>query len=307
MTARTNMLRYNFLNIENCNMCGSEATTHKILGQRLNTSQGWRPKNKKGISVTVMRCTNCGLIYSNPLPIPVDIQDHYGVPPEEYWIPDYFKHNENYFSHELETLKKLLPVTPGMKALDIGAGLGKTMISLEKAGFEAYGLEPSTPFYEKAVSVMKIDPDRLKLGMLADIDYPENTFSFITFSSVLEHVYDPAASLQKALKWLKPGGLIHIEVPSAKWLPARFYNIYYKLRGTSYVTNISPMHSPYHLYEFALKSFEEYSKKADCEIAFHEFFEGAIYFLPKFFHPLLHWYMKRTRTGMELIVWLRKK
>ena len=33
------------------------------------------------------------------------------------------------------------------------------------------------------------------------------------------------------------------------------------MRGTNYVTNISPMHSPFHLYEFGLKSFEELGKK----------------------------------------------
>jgi hypothetical protein len=30
-----------------------------------------------------------------------------------------------------------------MKALDVGAGLGKCMISLNNAGFDAFGCEPS--------------------------------------------------------------------------------------------------------------------------------------------------------------------
>ena len=39
-----------------------------------------------------------------------------------------------------------------MTALDIGAGLGKAMLSLENSGFDTFGLEPSIPFHEKAIS-----------------------------------------------------------------------------------------------------------------------------------------------------------
>ena len=62
------------------------------------------------------------------------------------------------------------------------------------------------PFYERAISKMNIDPGKLKLGMIEDVDYPENHFDFITFGAVLEHLYHPAASIEKAMKWLKPGG-----------------------------------------------------------------------------------------------------
>ena len=48
-----------------------------------------------------------------------------------------------------------------MKALDIGAGIGKCMIALENASFDVYGIEPSNPFYERALSRMKIDPSKI--------------------------------------------------------------------------------------------------------------------------------------------------
>jgi ubiquinone/menaquinone biosynthesis C-methylase UbiE len=193
-----------------------------------------------------------------------------------------------------------------MKALDIGAGLGKAMISLKKAGFDAYGFEPSKSFYERAVSKMNIDPDKLKPGMIEEVDYPENTFDFITFGAVFEHLYHPAKSLEKALKWLKPGGIIQIEVPSSKHLVAKFINRYFKLRGTNYVTHLSPMHSPFHLYEFGLKSFEELSKRLNYSIIKSEYYVCEIVHLPKILHPLLSYYMKKTNTGMQLTVWLRK-
>src|SRR5205085_2091982 len=157
------MLRYYFNHVSHCEMCGDNTESHKVIGQRLNQSQGLHPKKKSGISVSVKKCTNCSLIYSSPQPIPFDIQDHYGTP-------------------------------------------------------------------------------------------PENFFDFITFGAVLEHLYHPAACLEKALQWLKPEGILQVEVPSSKHLVSKLINIYFTLIGTNFVTNISPMHAPFHMYEFSLKS-----------------------------------------------------
>lgn len=299
-------LRYYFKTIENCNMCGSPTGDHKVLGQRLNKSQGLNPAGITGIATSVLQCTRCKLIYTNPQPIPYDIQDHYGIPPEEYWTKEYFTLDPAYFSYEINVAKRLLKAEGQLKALDIGAGLGKCMVSLEKAGFDTFGLEPSIPFREKAIEKMAIDPQRLKLGMLENLDYPDAYFDFITFGAVLEHLYNPAESIEKALKWLKPQGIMQIEVPSSGYLIPKMLNVYYKLRGTNYVTNLSPMHEPFHLYEFGLKSFEELSKKLPFEIAFHEYYVCNIYHVPKALHPLFRWYMQKSDTGMQLAVWLKK-
>ena len=300
-------LRYYFNYVDVCNMCGSSSKDHKVLGQRLNQSQGFNPRSKIGISVSVVKCRNCNLIFSNPQPIPFDIQDHYGVPPENYWRPEYFTVDKNYFGHQIETTKKLSQFDNGMKALDIGAGLGKCMISLTNAGYDAYGFEPSVPFHQKAIEKMNISPDKLRLGMIEELDYPENSFDFITFGAVLEHLYDPAAALKKALKWSKQNGLIHIEVPSSKYLMPKIFNWYFRIRGTNYVNNISPMHRPFHLYEFGIESFKEHARKENYEISHYEYYVCDVYFLPRIIHPLLKWYMKKTNTGMQLAVWLRKK
>jgi 2-polyprenyl-3-methyl-5-hydroxy-6-metoxy-1,4-benzoquinol methylase len=298
-------IKYTFKYIESCNMCGSAISTHKILGKRLNHSQGKNPQKKIGITTTTLKCNCCGLVYSNPQPIPFDINDHYGVLPENYWKENYFKIDENYFASALIPLKNFLKFD-GAKSLDIGAGIGKCMIALEKSGFDSYGFEPSEPFYKMAIEKMKIDPSKLKLGMMEEVDYPENHFDFITFGAVLEHLYDPSTAIIKALKWLKPQGIIHIEVPSSDWLVNKIVNTYYAARGMDYVANISPMHTPYHYYEFTLKSFLEHSKMHNYDIPFHEYYVCYTY-LPKAFDFILKPYMKWTNTGMQLCVFLRKK
>ncbi len=286
-------------------MCGAETGNDKLLGQRLNQSQGLSPRKKKGISVSIMKCRNCQLIYSQPMPIPFDIQQHYGVPPADYWRGIDFEWKSYYFAPEIKIVKELLPFKAGMKALDIGAGIGKAMTSLSKSGFDTYGLEPSATFYEMAISKMGISPDRLKAGMVENIDYPVKSFDFITFGASLEHLYHPAACLEKAISWLKPGGLIHIEVPSSKYFISKLFNFYYRLRGTTYVTNLSPMHMPFHMYEFGLRSFEELGKRLQYRIEKYNFEPCEIMHIPQLFHSLLRSYMRATKTGMQLTVYLR--
>ncbi|MBX2895595.1 MAG: class I SAM-dependent methyltransferase [Cyclobacteriaceae bacterium] len=269
-------------------------------------SQGKNPKNKIGIATTIVQCKQCGLIFSNPQPIPENISDHYGVPPEEYWKADYFKIDGHYFKTEINTLKSLYNFKEGDKALDIGAGLGKCMIALQRAGYDVYGFEPSKPFYERAISKMGIASDKLQNTMIEDANYPNNFFDFITFGAVLEHLYDPSSSIKKAFKWLKPGGIIQIEVPSSDWLIAKILNTCYKVRGLDYVSNLSPMHEPFHLFEFSLKSFQLHSVVNQYEIVFHEYYVAQT-FMPKVLDFVLVPIMRLTNKGMQLCVWLQKK
>lgn len=301
------MKTYHFEEINKCEMCGDNTNNHKIIGQRLNKSQGFDPKNKHGIAVSILKFTKCNLIYTNPQPIPIDIQEHYGIPPESYWKAEQFNYDPNYFSGQIKAAKELLPFHDGMVALDIGAGLGKCMISLSNAGFNTYGLEPSLPFFERALSKMRLSPERLKNSTVEDVYYDENSFDFITYGAVFEHLHHPKETLIKALDWLKPKGIIHLEVPSSNYFISKLINAYFKLIGTNYVTNLSPMHSPFHLYEFDLESFRILGKKLGFQIVKHHFDVCTIpAHIPSILHPLLRWHMEKTNSGMQLTLYIRK-
>ena len=298
--------KYRFEQVSSCNMCGASTEESSLIGLRLNCSQGLRPKLKQGIAVTVRRCKRCNLVYPSPFPIPFNMQDHYGVPPDEYWTETYFRNESNYFFSEITKAKKLINFELGMRALDIGAGIGKSMIALKTAGFDVEGFEPSISFREKAISKMDISADKIKLGMIEEMDFPEESFDFITFGAVLEHLYDPSEAISKAIKWLKKDGVIHIEVPSSDWLISKLVNIFYRIIGTNYVTNISPMHEPFHLYEFTLKSFFDNGKANNYQVISHDYSVCSIIHIPQFLHFLFRWLMKKTSTGMQLTVWLKR-
>src|SRR6476469_2964551 len=87
---------YHFHPVAACEMCGAANDRFELLGLRLNTSQGMRPKRASGLATSVKRCPDCGLIFADPQPRPADFADHYGEA-EDYWNDDYFAADETYF------------------------------------------------------------------------------------------------------------------------------------------------------------------------------------------------------------------
>lgn len=296
---------YRFEKVRQCCMCGLSCQNASVVGLRLNQSQRLRPQQLKGVSVTVCRCHRCGLIFPDPLPIPAQFDDHYSLAASDYWPETYFSDDPDYFCAQLNTLE-LLTRRRGT-ALDIGAGLGKSMKAMERRGFEVFGLEPGPRFYQMAVERLGIEATRLRCDTVEHADYPAESFDFITFGAVLEHLINPGRALAKASIWLKPGGLIHLEVPHAGWLLSRLINFYYRLQGTRFVTHLSPMHSPYHLYEFTPQSFRFWSQGRGLSLRLVEVQVCEIFHFPVWLHPFLRAWMKATQSGMQLTVWLQKE
>lgn len=306
MSSDSGILKYTFEPILTCEMCGDKTEHHKLIGQRLNKSQGFSPRIKSGISVSVKRCTNCGLIYSDPMPVPASIQDHYGIPPESYWEKEYFNIEKDYFLTAINRAKEIIGFKPRMKALDVGSGIGKLVLALSNAGFDAHGLEPSATFHKKALEFTGLPESRIKLASIENANYAENEFDLIMVNAVAEHIYTPSASIANMLKWVKPEGVIYISVPSADYLITNLIDVYFKLTGTLYTSHISPMHEPFHLYEFTKKSFEENAKINNYKIVHTEYLICNIPFFPKILHPALRKYMEMTNTGMDYDCWIKK-
>jgi 2-polyprenyl-3-methyl-5-hydroxy-6-metoxy-1,4-benzoquinol methylase len=297
---------YSFRTVEACNMCGADAAQARVLGMRLDKSQGRQPRGKTGVAVSVCRC-RCGLVFANPQPVPRSIGDHYGLPPESYWRSVSLEIPPDYFAWQIAAAKRLLDFKPGMRALDVGVGLGKVSRVMRDAGFDVYGIEPSEPFHAKALEVLGGDGERFKLATVESAEFAPASFDFVTFGAVLEHLYDPSAALAKAVRWLRPGGMIHAEIPNADHLVAKLINGYYALIGTSYVTNTSPMHVPYHLYEFTTESFRRNGMRNGYDLVEHRIEVASIYNIPRVLHPILRKLMASNGTGMQLTVWLRKR
>ena len=299
------MVTYHFQPVTECNMCGADERQHHLLGRRLDRSQGWRPRERVGAATSVVCCRACGLIFSNPQPIPTDLAQHYAMDPVEYFGIERVQAGPPAFQGEIRIARMLLPDVKSGSALDIGAGTGRAMAAMRDAGFDTWGLEPSTPFRESAIRMYDIPADRLQLSSIEEVSFAPESFDFVTFGAVLEHLVDPSTALQSALTWLRPNGIIHVEVPSTRWLLGRLLNLYYRLAGSGLVTNLSPMHPPYHLYEFTVEAFRSNGRRLGYDVARTDHYVGDT-FVGGWAGRLLRRLMTLTHTEMQLVVWLRR-
>jgi len=116
-----------------------------------------------------------------------------------------------YMARRLGSLAKRLPATR-LRVLNVGVGNGLFEELCIKAGHEVWSLDPS----EKAVRLLeKKIPIHAVIGRVQDDLLPENSFSVVNMSEVLEHFTD--SELEEALKsvyrLLVSGGLFVGTVP----------------------------------------------------------------------------------------------
>ncbi len=103
----------------------------------------------------------------------------------------------------------------GQKVLEAGCGMGRfTEIAL-KTEAQCYSLD-----YSSAVDAARRNLHRPKNHCLVqasiyDIPFPKNFFDKIFCFGVLQHTPDVAASFQNLVSYLKPGGMIAIDVYAA--------------------------------------------------------------------------------------------
>lgn len=100
--------------------------------------------------------------------------------------------------------------------LDIGAGVGDLVKSLQENGVEARGFEPS----EKA----RLFAKEKGIDLHSNLDSFElQKFDLISMYHVLEHVPDVQQQKQEILRLLKPKGVLILALPNYESYDARFY------------------------------------------------------------------------------------
>lgn len=134
-------------------------------------------------------------------------------------------HNQSkyaYFEEINEGVLSQLPRISGnenKRVLDVGCGMATLGEAIEAKGYSVYGIENN----EEAFSIAS---NRITKVVNADLNdfcllkkmLENNSFDYIIFSDVLEHIYDPLSTLKRYLCFLKSDGIIIISVPNvAVW------------------------------------------------------------------------------------------
>ena len=73
-------------------------------------------------------------------------------------------------------------------------------------------------------------------------------FDLITLSDVLEHVSEPSQMINDVLQYLRPSGLLLLNLPMIDTLPARFLNKFW------------PFYLEVHLYYFTIQTINQFLK-----------------------------------------------
>ena len=139
--------------------------------------------------------------------------------------------------------------------LDVGCGSGALLHEMKQWGLrDLYGYDPfCTPCVTDGISISNVPPT--------------NKFDIIMMHHALEHVPDPAASLQDALDWLKPEGRLIIRIPVRQGWVWREY-------GTSWA-HLDP---PRHLYHWTVDGFTRFASNNGFSVM-SQGFDGSIYSL----------------------------
>lgn len=154
------------------------------------------------------RCLNCDLIYRNKDGNYRDVLAPY--------FENYFNNysidqtggtREKLYHHIFDLIDKKL--NPG-KILDVGTGCGFFLLTAQKRGWQARGIDPSP----ESVYIAKTQHDLdLFEGTLQE--YNERIeFDAITLLNVLDHSAEPWREIEKSKQLLKSGGLIFIRFPN---------------------------------------------------------------------------------------------
>ena len=107
----------------------------------------------------------------------------------------------------------------GKRVLDVGCGSGLLGAEYRKRANTVWGLD-------SAEAIEAVATERLDRFVRADVTDPEavaaalgdERFDLVVFADVLEHLYDPVATLSAYRRHLAPGGEVHVSVPNvAVW------------------------------------------------------------------------------------------
>lgn len=163
----------------------------------------------------MVKCGQCGLVYSDPILAPGEIGRLYRQ--SSFTYADRVSDLTKTYAYYLKRLGNYGASRD--RFLEIGCGSGFMLSEARRQGFAAvWGVEPSRQAVKSAP--VPIQP-RIKNAVFSGQLFPKNYFDVICFFQTFDHISTPNRFLKDCFACLKPGGLILAINHNIEALPAK--------------------------------------------------------------------------------------
>jgi 2-polyprenyl-3-methyl-5-hydroxy-6-metoxy-1,4-benzoquinol methylase len=171
-------------------------------------------RDRRGRPLATVVCNTCGLVSHALIPTDQELAAYYAFEyrrdyhgeymPSAYRVVREWKRGRGLLQLMRDDLR------PGDKVIEIGSGIGCTVMNFALAGFDACGVEPGEGFCRFSREKLHAN---VKLGTLEDLPSDEH-YDFVLLVHVLEHLPRPTEALKRIHDLLRPGGRLYVEVPN---------------------------------------------------------------------------------------------
>jgi len=123
--------------------------------------------------------------------------------------------------------------TQSRRLLEIGSGFGTNLaVWIKYFGVDGYGVEPAEIGFDQGylgsqalLAANGIDPTRVLNAHGESLPFPDQSFDIVYSANVLEHTADPRLVLREAVRVLRKGGILHMEMPNFLSYYEGHYNV----------------------------------------------------------------------------------